>query len=228
MVGVYTTSDNDHDPRRLVLSIATRIGALFLGVALMQAAAPDDAVAQQRSIFSLDGRAGVAFPAGEISNFESTGFAWGGGVAFWLTRVVGIRGDIQFDYLVGKSFPTGVRSPDLDLRHLSGSLVFNFPAPQWQSVPLTFMWDLGAGVTNWKTATGGLFTFDKSYFTANSGALVGYQASKNFNFFIGARAYLMVIDEDDTIVWAALDPTISTFTTSWSIPVFAGLMVSLP
>ncbi len=210
------------------MSIATRIGALFLGVALLQAAAPDDAVAQQRSIFSLDARAGVAIPAGELHKFESTGFSWGGGVAFWFTRVVGIRGDIQFDYLVGKSFPTGVKSPDLDLRHLGGSIVFNFPAPQWQSVPLTFMWDLGAGVTNWKTASASLLTFDKSYFTGSSGATIGYQASRNINIFIGGRAYLMVVDEDDTIFWAVLDPTIDTFTTAWSIPVFIGVQVSLP
>jgi len=210
------------------LSTVTRLGALFLGVALLQAAAPDDAVAQQRSIFSLDARAGVAFPAGELNKFESTGFSWGGGLGFWLTRVVGLRGDIQFDYLVGRSFPTGVTSPDLDLRHLSGSLVFNFPAPQWQSVPLTFMWDLGAGVTRWKTPSGGAFTFENSYFTGHTGAVIGYDASRNINFFIGARAYLMVIDEADTAIWATLDPTISTFTTSWSIPLFAGVQVSLP
>lgn len=210
------------------MSIATKIGALFLGVALLQGVAPDDAVAQQRSIFSVDGRAGAAFPAGELNKFESTGFSWGGGLAVWLTRVVGVRGDVQFDYLVGRSFPTGSRSPDLDLRHLGGSLVFNFPAPQWQSMPLTFMWDFGAGVTRWKTASGGSFTFNKSYFTASSGATIGYDASRNVNFYIGARAYLMVLDEDDTLVWAALDPTINTFTTSWSIPLVAGVMVSLP
>ena len=210
------------------MSTVTKIGALFMGVALLLAAAPDDAVAQQRSIFSLDGRAGVAFPAGELNSFESTGFSWGGGLAFWLTEVVGLRGDLQFDYLVGRSFPTGVTAPDLDLRHLTGSIVFNFPAPQWQSVPLTFMWDLGAGVTRWKTAGNSSFSFDNSYFTGTSGAVIGYDASRNFNIFIGARAYLMVLDEDDTAVWAALDPTISTFTTSWSIPLFAGVMVSLP
>lgn len=199
-----------------------------MGVALLLAAAPDNAVAQERSIFSLDAHAGVALPAGELSKFQSSGFSWGGGVAFWFTRVVGIRGDIQFDYLVGKTFPTSVKAPDLDLRHLGGSLVFNFPAPQWQSIPLTFMWDLGAGVTRWKTASGSSFSFDNSYFSANSGVLIGYQASRNLNIYIGGRAYLMTIDEDDTIVWAALDPTLSTFTTSWSIPVFAGVMVSLP
>ena len=210
------------------MSTVTKICALFMGVALLQAAAPDTAAAQQRSIFSLDGRAGVAFPAGELNSFESTGFAWGGGLAFWLTRVVGIRGDLQFDYLVGRSFPTGSKAPDLDLRHLTGSVVFNFPAPQWQSVPLTFQWDLGAGVTKWKTTSTSTIPFDKSYFTATSGGLVGYQASRNFNIFIGARAYLMVVDEDDTVVWAALDPTVSTFTTSWSFPLFAGVQVSLP
>lgn len=199
-----------------------------MGVALLQAAAPDTAVAQQRSIFSLDARGGVAFPAGELSSFQKTGFSWGGGAAFWLTRVVGIRGDIQFDYLVGRSFPTGIKAPDLDLRHLGGSLVFNFPAPQWQSMPLTFMWDLGAGVTRWKTASTATIPFDKSYFTGSTAATIGYQASRNINFFIGARAYLMIVDEQDTIIWAALDPTVNTFTTAWSIPLFAGFQVSLP
>ena len=106
--------------------------------------------------------------------------------------------------------------------------MFNFAAPQWQSIPLTFMWDLGAGVTQWKTASGSALTFDNSYFTAHTGAVIGYQASRIFNIFIGSRAYLMVVDEDDTVVWAALDPTINTFTTSWSIPLFAGVQVSLP
>jgi hypothetical protein len=210
------------------LSTATKIGALVLGVALLQAAAPEEASAQQRSIFSVDGRIGAAFPAGELSNFEKTGLSWGAGVGFWLTSVVGLRGDLQYDYLVSKSFPTGASAPDLDLRHLSGSLVFNFAKPQWQTLPLSFTADIGAGVTKWKTPDGSTIAYDKSYFTGNAGAAIGYDATRNINLFIGAKAYLMVLDEDDTQVWADLDPKVSTFTTSWSFPLFFGVKISLP
>ncbi len=206
------------------MSTATKIGALVLGVALLHTALPTNAVAQKRSVFSLDGRVGLAIPAGELSQFEGVGFSYGGGLAVWLTRVFGVRGDAQWDLLVGDDLVSG-EAPDLDLRHFSGSLVFNFPSPKWQDLPFTFMLEAGAGVTNWKASS---INFSESYFTANGGVSLGYQATRNFNFFVAADAYFMSVDEQDTLVWAALDPSISTFTTSWSFPLVGGVMISLP
>ncbi|MBT8461530.1 MAG: outer membrane beta-barrel protein [Gemmatimonadetes bacterium] len=210
---------------------ATKYGVLLAVLALF--AIPATGMSQPATgKVSVDLRGGVVIPAGDMNKITDIGGTAGASLLWNFHPNWGIRAD--FDYMglnKGEDAFGVLLSPPMDLMFFGGSFEVNFNGPKYQTVPLTFMANLGAGMMSMKVddtydpghpANG----FDHSYPAFQGGAKVGYQLKPWINIFVNGTAYFILMDAADTPVFADPDAGITAFNTGWVIPVNAGVRLT--
>jgi hypothetical protein len=175
---------------------------------------------------SVDLRGGVAIPAGNMATITDVGGLAGASALWNFDPNWAIRADFDYIKLDNGYNSLGVLiSPPQDLMFLGGSFEVNFSGPKFQSYPLTFMLNAGAGVMKMKVddtfdpgspANG----FDNTYLTFQGGAKIGYQIQRWINVFVNGTAYFMIIDSADTGVFGF------NFDNGWVIPITAGVRLT--
>ncbi len=209
---------------------AARIAAFGLAVGLTTMIRPLDAQAQQR--LSLEGRGGIAVPAGDLANLQDVGPSIGVGLVYQLSPRVSLRLDGDVDFLSGVDADgSGLEAPDLNIYHYTAGLevkLLDSEASPWHLDA-----NVGAGASTLDfddfTVAGTPIDFTETYFTATGGLKLAYAVSRNVDVFLGGQAFLLFTDEDDTAVFSALRSDIDPngFDNAWTFPITAGLRIGL-
>lgn len=216
------------------LHYATKTGAA-LAVALLLAI-PGTGTAQVDGTFSVEARGGMAIPVGTMDDLTNWSGTAGGTLAWHFNPYWAIRGDVDWMHLRAGDNDlafNGYASPPMDLLYFGGGIEVNFAKPKYQDVPLTFIMNLGAGVTQMSVDSGWMTNpphpageFDGSYLTFKGGGQVGWQFSPLINAFVSVQGYMILVDEEDTLVFADPVAGIETFQTAFVIPVTAGIRLT--
>ena len=195
---------------------------------------PATAIAQS-SDFSVDVHGGLSVPLGSLDDLTSSGGAYGAGLAWHFSPNVSVRGDFLMNKLDNGLAESGLLlSPPVDLTYFGGGVEVNFNSPLYQDTPMTFNFNVGAGVTNINvdetfSATNPANGIDSGYFTLTAGAQIGYQVVRTggtkLNVFVKVHSYLILVDSADMLPYSGLlgsDPIDSM----WVLPLTMGARVS--
>lgn len=218
-------------PARRRIAVALALLSPVAGTGLAAPGLAPTPLAAQTSLV-LEPSAGVAIPLGALEDIADPGFAVGGAVTCFFHPNIGLRGQVQGEFLNDRVDPFGVvPSPPLTLLHVTGGFEVNFAPPAYQVQPLTFRIQLGGGATHVSgDATygdGSSVDFSRTYPTVTGGVQLGYRLAPRVEAFAGAAAHLVLFDEEDTEVFAARSQQVDTFSEGWSLPVSAGLRLGL-
>lgn len=219
------------------------IGRTFaaLGAAVLLAlgtAAPGAAQGMDDSKWSVDGRAGVTVPTGDLAdlNVSDVGPAGGLGIGYEVHPRVTITADGAFELLPGDSPAGGSDSspagdalaPDLRLYHYNAGVEVELTPPETGRFDVTA--NVAGGATTWDTdeftANGTRAELSETYLTANGGLEAGYRVSRSVNAFVGGQWYMQFTDEAETAPLAQTADLGEGFDTASTIPVYAGLELS--
>lgn len=205
---------------------ATKYGVLLAVLAMF--AVPGTGMSQPATgKVSVDLRGGVVIPAGNMATITDVGGAVGASALWNFHPNWGIRAD--FDYLMLNKGEDGfgvLLSPPMDLMFFGGSFEVNFNGPKYQTMPFTFMLNLGAGAMKMKVddtydAGSPANAFDYTYPAFQGGAKIGYQVKPWINIFVNGTAYFILMDAAHT------PPAFGfTFNNGWVIPVTAGVRLT--
>lgn len=227
-------------PAPLALAAALACAAALLSTAPGPLSAQaDPAVGPQPGSFGFHARAGVALPAGELTAAVDPGASLGGGLSHFLGRHFGLWGNVDVQFLSGATDDFGNTFPDMRMLHAGVGGELNLfggydlrDDPDPTPVTATFRLGLGLSSLDADDALDGggpaPFDFDHTYPSVQGGATAGYQVTPRVNVFVGSTAYLVVADREDTRVFADHSPAADEFDVAWSVPVHAGLRVTLP
>lgn len=205
----------------------SRIAAFATAAALTVAASGEvdaQATLDPDSRWSIDGRAGVGLPVGDLSDFQDAGFAAGLGIGYRVHPRVTLRVDGDVEVLSGAEIGGSDEFVDTNLWHYTGGVEFALTDPT--RTPWNVSANVGAGATT--------FSFDleteapgvddtQTYFSTRGGLNVGYFVSSGVEVFARGDAHLMFVDEDDFESEPGEPPILED--TAWSIPLTAGLRV---
>lgn len=217
--------------RKMILTGAAAFGLFWLAV---PAGAQTPGFGNGK--FSVEGRGGIAVPASDLHEIYDLGPSFGLGAAYYPIRWLGIRVDGDVDILNGKDaadLSGGTQAPDMRLWHYSAGLEVRPLLAGSTPTRFTIVANIGAGATTIDTddfAAGtiglaGAPDFNQTYFSANGGLKVGYDATTRLNVYVGGQAYLMVTDDRDTRTFAQFDTRVDPngFSTAWTFPVYGGV-----
>jgi hypothetical protein len=180
----------------------------------------------------------VAIPAGELRDVIDAGASLGAGVSWFATRHLGLWADGDLQFASGASDDLGNTYPDMRLLQagiggevnlFSGYDVRDAPRPD----PFTATFRLGLGLSSLDTEdaadAGGPapVSFEHTYFNVQGGVMAGYQAAPRVNVYVGSKVYLILTDRADTQVLAAVSSEVDPFDTAWSVPLHAGVRITL-
>jgi hypothetical protein len=193
------------------------------------------AATAQSSDVSVDLHGGLSVPVGVLGDLTTSGGVYGAGLAWHFSPHVAVRADFLVNKLDKGLSDTGLLlSPPVDLTFFGGGVEANFRSPVYQDQPLTFVVNVGGGVTNFdvdETFSGvnPANGIDESYFTVTAGGQLGYQAVKQgstkLNVFFKVQSYLILVDSADMLPLSQLlgvDPIDSM----WVIPLTLGARIS--
>jgi hypothetical protein len=180
--------------------------------------------------FSIQPRAGIAIPAGDLSDVADAGPSFGIGLQYQLTNRLALRLDGDADVLSGvDASGSGPEGPDVTIYHYGAGLQYALLAPGVNRWAIDV--NLGAGASTFDvdefSVGGGPVDFSETYFTANGGLQVGYAVTPSVNVFGRGQAYLMFTDEDDTAVFNAINSDVDPagFDSAWTIPLSVGVAI---
>lgn len=213
------------------------LGITTLGAALLAMTAHPAAAQEQMG--SVEGHAGVGFPAGAILDLQSAGPAFGLSGTYWLTDRVGVRAGGDVLLLSGKEAPdisnvNGISAvPDFTTFHYHGGLEVRVSPPEETA------WDIrvnvGAGATSLTTedfppaatAPPGGSDFSSTSFSLNTGLRVGYAPSDRVNFFLLGQGLFALTDEEEMNVFTQFDENVepNSMDSVWSVPLQGGMEV---
>ena len=205
---------------------ATKYGVLLAVLAMF--AVPGTGMTQPATgKVSVDLRGGVAIPAGNMATITEVGGVAGASAMWNFTPNWAIRAD--FDYMAlnkGEDSFGVLLSPPMDLMFFGGSFEVNFNSPKYQTMPFTFMLNVGAGamkmtVDDTYDATHSANVFDHTYPAFQGGMKIGYQVKPWINIFVNGTAYFILMDSADTPPAFGFD-----FNNGWVIPVTAGVRLT--
>lgn len=206
------------------------LGAIAFAFALTLTAA-DTVEAQEGPWVNLDGHAGIAIPMGDLADVVDPGPAGGLGFGYHLTPRVSVRGDAGLDVMSGVD--VGDESAaDIRLWHLNGGFDFNLTDPTASSFAAIL--NVGGGFTVMDSdrildSSSDLFIgMNEMYPSVNGGLKLAFDLNDDIAFMVGGQAHMIFADEEDTDRIAGVVPGAEAFDTAVSIPVTAGLRVSLP
>ena len=207
------------------------LGGAMAALALLAAVAAPAAAQEDYAPFSVDPRAGVAFPIGDLADTHEFGFSGGMGLAVKVHPNVALRGDFEVSVLDDESPQFGtVLAPTLTMTHFYGGLEFDFGPPDFQHTPLSFRWNLGAGGVSMSASrdfpTGQDVDFSQTYPSVNSGAKIGYRFSRSVELFLGGQIFLTFADDQEMAELVKRVPDREPYGTVWSAPVTLGLKAS--
>lgn len=205
--------------------------AVTATLTLLAAAATPATAQDEDAQYSVDPRAGVAFPVGDLADSHEAGFSGGLGVAVKVHPNVAVRGDFDVAVLDDASPQFGtVLAPTLTMTHFYGGLEFDFSPPDYQDVPLSFRWSIGGGGVSMSASrdfpTGEDVDFSQTYPSVNTGAKVGYRFSRSVELFLGGQLFLTFADDQEIAELVKRVPQREPFKTVWSAPVTLGLKAS--
>lgn len=194
-----------------------RIFGAAAAVLLLGAATWTPAQGQQG--ISVEGRAGLAVPTGDLADTHDPGLAAGLGLGFDVGSRVVLTGEVEIGTYGGGLVveePDLAVETDLSLWHVTGGVEFELLDPT-----MTY-WTLavhgGGGITAFDPDSGEGHT----YGTAQGGLKLGYRFSPEASFVAGVRTYVLFVDEadfQDTGFVVGGD-------TIWTLPITAGLRLS--
>lgn len=206
------------------MSISRRRGvvgaAVHIGVAVLLLASGATPADGQQGI-SLEGRAGLAVPAGDLGDNHDAGLAAGLGLGFDLGSRVALTADAELGAFGRGSASAGGGgqgpAADLKLWHLTAGLELQLLDPT-----MTY-WTLalhgGGGITAFDPDPGEGHT----YGTGRAGLSLGYRFSPEASFVAGVRAYALFVDEADFQDAESFDVRSGTL---WTVPITVGLRLS--
>lgn len=163
-------------------------------------------IGQAQGSWSFQGRAGIAIPAGNLSDSQDPGPSFGAGLAYWIRDRLALRGDIDVDLLSGADTEFGELA-DITLYHFNGGIEYDLVPPS-QS-PWKLHANAGLGFTTTDVDVEG--SESETDFTLNAGAKLGYAISPMARIFAGVQAYVILADE-----------------TVYSFPIHGGFRILLP
>jgi hypothetical protein len=139
---------------------------------------------------TVNARAGIGVPTGDVADAAKSGFDVGGGLGVMLGERVSLRANVDFSSHGGEEI-SGVAGPDVDVLHLIGGigvLLTNPDNPFYVSV------NAGAGAMSFNIDASGVDT--ETYFAINAGAEIGYWVSDNVAVFASPQGDIAFADED--------------------------------
>lgn len=218
---------NHRRSRSAVLALAAGLVA-----AVSVISTPSPLAGQEAAHASLDPRFGVAIPVGGLDDVTDVSVSAGAGFASPIHPRVAIRGDLRYSRLAGATDDRGdALAPSLDLFTVSAGVEFDFPRPRWQDVPFSFRLALGVGVTDMSGSLrhedGTRTDFDQTYPTLTGGARIGLPITDRIQGFVLSEALLILAEEEDTAVLTERVPGADPIGTAWTLPLSAGLRVTL-
>ncbi len=192
------------------------VGALALALPSAARAQVGTAIDVARNL-SVEGRAGIGIPAGDLADMEDPGFSAGLGVSYKLTDRLRVRADGDLETLLGKAIPNTLSAyPDLKLWHYGAGLEADLLRPIL--IPWRISAGVGAGATTFKFDQA---TSSNTYFTTSGFVRLGYHPLPLMDVFLQARAYLMFTKSQDFTG----TPVGSK---AWSFPLQGGVALHLP
>jgi len=211
-------------------SIGGSAFAFLTTALLLGSTSPASAQQVDGQRFSVEPRAGIAIPAGDLSDVADVGPGVGLGLSYKLTNRLALRLDGDVDILSGlDASGTGPEGPDATIYHYGAGLEYALLDPTTNRWAIDV--NLGAGASTFDvddfSVGGNVVDFSETYFTANGGIQVGYDVTPAVNVFGRGQAFLMFTDEDDTAVFNAFSPDIDPagFDTALSIPLSVGVAI---
>lgn len=209
----------------------TLAGALAV---LLCLAAPASLAGQQAGTLGLTAGAGLGLPAGALSDVSDAGPAFRFGTAYALGPSYGVLGTIEAEVFSSVTGPGG-DGPSVRLFRLLVGPTFTVVRPEARE-GLRLDLHGGAGVTLFSAGrtlvgTGSdvrAIDLNEAYFGLGGGLTAAYEFSPSVGAYLGAGASLGFADEQDTEVFAFLDPAVEPFSTLVSVPITAGVRLSFP
>ena len=189
--------------------------ALVLGAlaAPLQAQMPSDMSDRTPGRWGVSAGAGVGLPAGDLADLTDPGFTTGLDLSYRVHPRIALRagGSVEFLPASDELVAIGAGS-DLDLWHYDAGVEVALLPPGRSPWSLTL--DLGAGASTFDFETS---ESTETYFTTSGGLRVGYALTPMLDVYVGGDAHLMFADEEEVGV-----------DTGWSLPVTAGIELSMP
>lgn len=194
--------------------------ALVLALPLAGRAQVGTAVHVARNL-SVEGRAGMGIPGGDLANVEDPGFSAGLGVSYRVASRLRLRADADLETLLGAA-PASASSayPDLKLWHYGAGLELELLRPI--VVPWLVSAGVGVGATTWKFHQ---VPGTRTYLTTSGFVRAAYSPLPLVDLFVQGRAYLMFTSPGDFAVLGQPSPISDR---AWSFPVQAGVALHLP
>lgn len=210
--------------------------ALAMAALLAMGALPTSGMAQDAAPevwrLELEPRAGVAIPLSDLRDVAQIGPSTGLAISYFFHPRVAFRVDATASFLDGRRDETGVElSPVMTIAHLTAGLEFDLPAQQWQDVPLSLKWYLGAGGTRQKAVRrfedGTLVDLDETYPAATAAATLGYPLSSSIEVFASGQVFVDFGERADTQDFAVRSPSVEPFEDTFLVPLTVGIRASI-
>lgn len=197
-------------------------GRLLAVVALL-VTSPAGALGQERERVIVEGRAGAAFPLGELADITDAGPSFGAGAAYFFHPVIGVGADLGVS-LLSASAPDPfevIQVTSIDLIHFGAALVLDFGPPSHQDIPLSFRASAGAGLT--AMSAGSEVDFSETYFTVSGLGRIGYRIREGLELFVGTDVRVIVTDDQETAVFFQGPTEVDPMNLAISLPVTIGV-----
>ncbi|MFQ5679742.1 MAG: hypothetical protein ACE5HP_09840 [Gemmatimonadota bacterium] len=209
-----------------VVRMRERPAVLAAGLLFLLLAA-EGVTAQERGRVTVEGRAGVAFPLGELADITDAGPSFGAGVAYFFHPNVGVIGDFQAS-LLSPSSPDPfnvIRTTDVDLTSFGVGLVLDFPRPSMQDQPLTFRLRVINGIT--ALSAGRSVDLSETYYTLDTGGRIGYQVSPRIEVFLGTDVYFVFTSDSETAAFFQGPNPVEPMDLAISLPITLGVKANV-
>ncbi len=171
----------------------------------------------QDSPISLEVRAGLANPTGDLADIAETGFDIGVKAGYLFMPALEARLDGDVEVLTGDG-----NAPDMRLWHYTVGLGYDFLASR--NTPWSAVLNGGLGFTTIDTDSFQGRSFNETYFAINFGAKVAYNITPRIDVFASSMGYVTFADDDDTVFFENI-PGGTAFDTVFSVPVTAGISI---
>lgn len=209
----------------------SRFAAVPLVFLLLLVGAPgESAVAQEDPVAEVEPGAGIVLPTGDIGDLYDPGPAFEVGLSRWIAGPVHASVDFDLGLLSGID-DAAAEIPDLRTWSFTGGFevdVVDRRTSPWRVTP-----EITAGAVRFDSDAfdvdqdGRPDGLSETYFTASGGLRAGRSISDRVGVYLSGTAQLLFADEEDTAVFEELDPSLEAFGTVITVPVTAGIRISI-